>query len=185
VDLLSEELIDVFYRAGLRVINVGVESADEAVLKKIDRIPIPVEKQERITRYCDKLGIRMTAFYVLGLPDDSPDVIRKTVQYAKHLNTHAAMFYLATPFPGTDYYEMVKDKLLHHDYEKMDCFSPVVAHPQLSPEELEKLREWAYVSYYYRPKWFFAFLRRIWKDFFPTKIPPPPPQLNPTQKIPS
>ena len=183
MDLLNEDLIEIFYRSGLRVINVGVESSDETVLKKIDRIPIPVEQQERMIRYCDKLGIRVTTFFVLGLPEDSAAKIRESVEYAKRLNPHAAMFYMATPFPGTDYYNMVKDRLLTDDYEKMDCFTPVVRHPELSPAELEKLKEWAYVSYYYRPRWFLALLRRIWKDFFPTKLPEARPSDRPEPSL--
>lgn len=171
LDLLDEDLIDAFYRSGLRVINVGVESADEELLKDIDRVPISRAHTERIIRHCDKLGIRVTAFYVLGLPMDSPDKIRSTIEYAKRLNTHAAMFYLATPFPGTDYYSKVKDGLLTEDFEKMDCFTPVVRHPRLAPRELEKLLEYAYLSYYYRPRWAAALARRIWRDVFPVRLP--------------
>jgi anaerobic magnesium-protoporphyrin IX monomethyl ester cyclase len=180
LDLLDEDLIDTFYRSGLRVINVGVESSDVGVLKQIDRIPIPVAHQERIIRHCDKLGIRVTCFYVLGLPMDAPDKIRETIEYAKRLNTHAAMFFLATPFPGTDYYGTVKDKLLTNDFEKMDCFTPVVKHPQLTPQQLTELLEYAYKSYYYRPRWAFALLRRIWKDIFPTRLPPQKPKETAT-----
>jgi radical SAM superfamily enzyme YgiQ (UPF0313 family) len=171
LDLLNEELLDAFYRAGLRVINVGIESSDEATLKQIDRVPIPVAHQKKIIDYCEKLGIRVTAFYVLGLPMDSPEKIRQTIDYAKQLNTHAAMFYLATPFPGTEYYNQVKDRLLTDDFEAMDCFTPVVRHPELSSGELSRLLERAYLSYYYRPRWLAAFLRRVWRDFVPEKIP--------------
>ncbi len=174
LDLLSKELIDTFYRSGLRVINVGVESADEEVLKKVSRIPIPVERQERIIGYCDSLGIRVTAFYVLGLTDDNSEKIRKTVGYAKHLNTHAAMFYLATPFPGTEYFRSVQSELKDHDYQEMDCFTPVLPPKELTSLQLKTLLEWAYVSYYYRPRWFFALLRRIWRDFFPASLPSAP-----------
>jgi radical SAM superfamily enzyme YgiQ (UPF0313 family) len=173
LDHLDEELVNTFYRSGLRVINVGIESADEEVLRQIDRVPVPVEHQERIIRHCDALGIRVTAFYVLGLPMDSPQRIQGTIAYAKRLNTHAAMFYLATPFPGTEYYAQVKDQLLTDDFERMDCFTPVVRHPQLSPEELTKLLESAYLSYYYRPRWALALARRVWRDFFPKTLPPP------------
>ena len=167
LDLLDEDLIDTFFRAGLRVINVGVESADIDILKGINRVPIQEERQVRLIRHCDQRGVRVTSFYVLGLPGDSADKIRRTVEYAKQLNTHAAMFYLATPFPGTAYYEQVKDQLLTEDYEQMDCFTPVVRHPELSPQELSELLEWAYLSYYYRPSWAIAFARRIIRDFIP------------------
>jgi radical SAM superfamily enzyme YgiQ (UPF0313 family) len=171
LDLLDEDLIDIFYRSGLRVINVGVESADEALLKNIDRVPIPRAHTEKIIGHCDKLGIRVTAFYVLGLPMDSAEKIKGTIEYAKHLNTHAAMFYLATPFPGTEYYAKVKGELLTEDFERMDCFTPVVKHPDLEPKQLNKLLEYAYLSYYYRPRWAAALARRIWRDIFPTKLP--------------
>lgn len=174
LDLLTEKLIDTFYASGLRVINVGIESSSEAVLKNIDRIPIPVAHQERIIRYCDKLGIRVTAFYVLGLPMDSAAGIRDTIAYAKRLNTHAAMFYLATPFPGTEYYETVKKDILVEDFEKMDCFTPVVRHPELSPAELTGLLEKAYLGYYYRPRWALALVRRAFRDVFPIKLPARP-----------
>lgn len=179
LDLLNEELIDVFFRSGLRVINVGIESSSEAVLKNIDRIPIPVQHQEKIIGYCDRLGIRVTAFYVLGLPMDSAAGIRDTVAYAKHLNTHAAMFYLATPFPGTEYYQKVKGDILETDFEKMDCFTPVVRHPELSPKELTKLLEKAYLGYYYRPRWALALARRAFRDVFPVKLPARRPVAEP------
>lgn len=171
LDLLTPELIDTFYASGLRVINVGIESASDEVLKNIDRVPIPVAHQEKIIRYCDKLGIRVTAFYVLGLPMDSARGIRDTVEYAKRLNTHAAMFYLATPFPGTEYYEKVKGDILETDFEKMDCFTPVVRHPELAPKELTELLEKAYLGYYYRPRWALALARRAFRDVFPVKLP--------------
>lgn len=170
LDLLDEDLIDVFYRSGLRVINVGVESADDEVLRQADRTLTARNHEERIVRYCDELGIRVTAFYVLGLPEDSPEKIFHTIEYAKRLNTHAALFSLATPFPGTEYYRQVKDQLLAEDFEKMDCLTPVVRHPCLSPQELRELLERAFVSYYYRPRWFFAFLRRLWRDVFPATL---------------
>ncbi len=116
---------------------------------------------EEIVNYCDKLGIRVTAFYLLGLPGDTEESIKNTVDYAKRLNTHVAQFFIHTPFPGTEYFEKVKHRLIEKDWEKFDCYTPVFRHENLSAQDLLRLKEWAFVSYYYRPSYAFKFLQRL------------------------
>jgi radical SAM superfamily enzyme YgiQ (UPF0313 family) len=88
MDCLDVELLEMMYKAGLRVLNVAVESSSEAVLKGVAREVIPVRHQEKILKACDRLGIRVTVFYVLGLPEDTRESILETIRYAKQLNTH-------------------------------------------------------------------------------------------------
>ncbi|MBI3627998.1 MAG: radical SAM protein, partial [Candidatus Rokubacteria bacterium] len=147
MDCLDVELLGLLRDAGLRVINVAVESASEAVLKGVARKPIPVEHQERILAACDRLGIRATVFYVLGFPEDTRESIEATIGYAKRLNSHVAQFFVYTPFPGTALYERVKGDIAVDDWEKFDCYTPVVRHPLLAPEEILRLKERAFVGY--------------------------------------
>ena len=165
IESLDESLLEVLYEAGLRVINVAVESQDPAVVKHADRTPISFQHQERILSFCDRLGIRVTVFYVLGMPADTRESIEMSVRYAKMLNSHVAHFFIFTPFPGTPYYEEVKDMICEDDWERFDCFTPVIEHPQLGKEELLKLKEKAYVSYYYRPRYAWKFFTRVIRDF--------------------
>jgi anaerobic magnesium-protoporphyrin IX monomethyl ester cyclase len=164
MDCLDVELLELLHRAGLRVLNVAVESANEAVLKDVARKPIPVRHQEEILAACDRLGIRATVFYVLGLPEDTEASIRETIRYAKRLNTHVAQFFVFTPFPGTPLYERVKGDIAVEDWEAFDCYTPVIRHPHLSAEEILRLKEWAFVSYYYRPAWLARLAWRALRD---------------------
>jgi radical SAM superfamily enzyme YgiQ (UPF0313 family) len=160
LDLLNERLLDLMYRAGLRVVNVAVESSDEAVLAGVKRRNADVDHQERIIRHCDRIGIRVTVFYVLGLPEDTEATVRRTVAHAKRLNTHVAQFFVCTPFPGTAFYETLKDRIYETNWERFDCYTPTFRHDHLQPEQLLRLKEEAYCSYYYRPAWLGAALRR-------------------------
>lgn len=164
MDCLDVELLELMARAGMRVVNVAVESSNEAVLKDVARKPIPVAHQEEILRTCDRLGIRATVFYVIGLPEDTRESIRETVSYAKHLNTHVAQFFVYTPFPGTKLYDRVKHQVITDDWERFDCYTPVIQHPTLTPDEILRLKEWAFVSYYYRPAYLAKFLGRAARD---------------------
>lgn len=160
LDNLDKSLLDLLYKSGLRVIKVGIESLESNILKRLKRKPIETEHQEQIIKFCSKKGIKVVAFYIIGLEDDTEKSIRKTIKYAKRLNTDFANFTMCTPIPGTEYYEQIKDRIYEKDWEKFDNFHPVFRHNNLSADELRELQEDAIVSYYIRPKLIFKHLAR-------------------------
>ena len=161
LEFLNEKLIDLLYRAGLRSINVGVESGNDEVLFDVQRRATQQRQSEHLVAYCAKRGIRISAFYCIGLPQDTEKSIHETIHYAKRLNTHVATFNVFTPYPGTPLYERVKHEIFDHDWTHYTSFTPVHRHPVLSPEQLETLREKAFLSFYFRPKYFTSFLKRM------------------------
>ncbi len=160
LDLLNEKLIDSMHGAGFRALNVGIESGSSEVLHGVKRKSIGQAHEEKMIEYCDSKGIRVAAFYVLGLPEDTEKSILETIGYAKKLNTHVAQFTLCTPFPGTELYSRLRPSIFEKDWEKFDSFTPVFRHKSLSQEELKRLLEEAYASYYFRPSYLLKFLRR-------------------------
>lgn len=158
-DLLDEELLNLMYEAGLRSLNVGIESSNEEIMEKSTRKYAKKEHQEKIIKHCNKLGIKVSAFYILGLKGETEQSIIQTIEYAKKLNTFSAQFFISTPFPGTEFFEEVKDKIFETDWTKFDSFTPVFKHENLTSEQLLKLKEKAFVEYYFRPKYALKYLR--------------------------
>jgi radical SAM superfamily enzyme YgiQ (UPF0313 family) len=158
-DRLDPELIQLLYRAGLRSIEVGVESSNHEMLRKNQRKAIPMDQQERIINECHKLGIRVIANYTLGLPNDTVEGIHETIRYAKRLNTFAIQFTVTTPYPGTQFYDSVRPSIFERDWERFNGWTSVYRHPSILPEELHRLREFAYVSYHLRPRYVWRFLQ--------------------------
>jgi anaerobic magnesium-protoporphyrin IX monomethyl ester cyclase len=158
-DRLDPELIDLLFRSGLRSIEVGIESSDHAMLRGNQRKAIAKSQQEMIIEHCHKLGIRVIANYTFGLPNDTIEGIRETIRYAKNLNTFAIQFTVTTPYPGTQFYEAVKNRIFERDWERFNGWTSVYHHPAISPEELHQLREFAYVSYHLRPRYVWRFLQ--------------------------
>lgn len=161
LEFLNEGLIDLLYRAGLRSINVGIESGSDEVILDVQRRTHEQRESEHLVKYCNKKGIRISAFYCLGLPVDTEETIHETMEYAQRLNTHVATFNIFTPYPGTPLYERVKHGIFDYDWSHYTSFTPVHRHPRLSPERLEELREKAFVSFYFRPRYFASFLQRM------------------------
>jgi anaerobic magnesium-protoporphyrin IX monomethyl ester cyclase len=158
-DRLDPELIDLLFRSGLRSIEVGIESSNHTMLQGNKRKAIANSHQEMIIERCHKLGIRVIANYTFGLPNDSVEGIRETIRYAKKLNTFAIQFTVTTPYPGTQFYEAVKDRIFERDWEQFNGWTSVYRHPSILSEDLHKLREFAYVSYHLRPRYVWRFLQ--------------------------
>jgi anaerobic magnesium-protoporphyrin IX monomethyl ester cyclase len=158
-DCLDLDLLQLFFRAGLRSIEVGVESANEQMLRENRRKTIDRAQQERIIDRCHKLGIRVIANYTLGLPNDTIAGIRETIQYAKKLNTFAIQFTVTTPYPGTPFYENVKHAIFERDWERFNGWTSVYSHPTIPSADIHRLREFAYVSYHLRPRYVWRFLQ--------------------------
>ena len=168
-DRLDPELLELLYRAGLRSIEVGVESANQQTLRGNKRKAIPRTQQELIIECCHKLGIRVIANYTLGLPNDTVDGIQDTIRYAKKLNTFAIQFTVTTPYPGTQFYDTVRHDIFEKDWERFNGWTSVYHHTAISSEELHRLREFAYVSYHLRPRYVWRFLQStlLYPFFFP------------------
>jgi radical SAM superfamily enzyme YgiQ (UPF0313 family) len=153
-DRLDEPLVDIMHEAGLRGINIGVEAFDLNLLKKMNRKPPTHELQEKIINYCEEHGVRIAAFHVLGIPGQDKAAIRQTIEYAKYLNTSFAQFTIATPYPGTKFYDQVKnDIMMNEDWEKYSAYIPLLKSDQYTSEELLQLKETAFREYYLRWRW--------------------------------
>lgn len=161
LDLLDEQLLDLLYESGLRSINVGVESSNESILKDAKRKPVSQVHQEKIISYCDKKGIKISAFFILGLLNDTEESINNTIRYAINLNPHVAQFTINNPIPGTPFHEEMKPLFITEDWEKFDNYTPVFKHKNLSSEQLLKLKEKAFVSYYFRLGYITKYIKRM------------------------
>jgi radical SAM superfamily enzyme YgiQ (UPF0313 family) len=158
LDRLDEETLDALKEAGLKAVEVGIESANVDILKKASRKPAEIEHQERIVNYCRKIGVNVIAFYILGFPDDNEKTILRTIEYAKKRDTFAAQFTIFTPYPGTEIYDKMKEKI-DEDLDKFDAFTPVFKHDNLSKEKLLELKSKAYKSYYSQPGYILRWLK--------------------------
>jgi len=175
-DRLDPELIELLYRAGLRSVEVGVESANAETLRRNQRKAISHSQQERIIECCHKRGIRVIANYTFGLPNDTVEGIRETIRYAKKLNTFAIQFTVTTPYPGTQFYEKVRNTIFEKNWERFNGWTSVYRHPAICSEELHRLREYAYVSYHLRPRYVWRFLQST--VLYPLFFPDPQPAAN-------
>jgi radical SAM superfamily enzyme YgiQ (UPF0313 family) len=106
-DRLSRVLIGKMKKAGVNKVGVGIESADENVLRAA-RKSLDLRKVEQAVQWLREEGMVVSGFFMLGLPLETAEGIEKTIEYAKRLNPHLANFSITVPFPGTELYRMIE-----------------------------------------------------------------------------
>ncbi len=166
---MNREMVFKMADAGCVAIKFGIESGCQEVLNKI-RKGLVLEHVKKVFRWCREAGIRTHATYMFGLPGDTRESIRQTLEFALELDSDSAQFSIATPFPGTEFYRMAEEQgwLVERDWSKFDGNNyAVISYPELRADELMEFlryaqRRWA-VHLMSRPKKAWCMLREVYR----------------------
>jgi radical SAM superfamily enzyme YgiQ (UPF0313 family) len=162
VDLLDQEILKIFGKAGCRGINFGIESGSISILRAVKRKPIPEEKIVEIFGICNENKIETMAFFIIGLPGENKNTIKETIRLAKKIDPDFSLFTAATPYPKTEYYEYLKSqRLLKNDWTLFTSRIPTVGTEELTPEEFKKAIKHAYTHFYFRPRYILKRLKKM------------------------
>lgn len=154
---VDEELISKMARSGLIRISFGLETVDPE-MRRIMKKEVPLESHAIANRLANKYGVETLASVMLGLPGETRETIKKTLSYLRHArDVQQANYSIATPYPGTELYEMAKKgehglRLITKDFSEYRRYgSAVMSVGDLSPDDLIKLQNDAFVSIYLAP----------------------------------
>ena len=140
--------------AGCRLLIVGYESGDEQILKNIKK-GATIDMALRFTENCHKLGLTIHGDFIVGLPGETRDTLRNTIDFAKRIDAETVQISIAHAFPGTEFYgfaeknNLVQLKMSDDQGHQL----PNVIYPGvLDQGELVEWVERFYSEYYFRPK---------------------------------
>jgi hopanoid biosynthesis associated radical SAM protein HpnJ len=97
---VPRETLKVLRDNGLRLLLVGYESGNQAILHNIKKGML-VDVARRFTKDCHELGITIHGTFILGLPGETKETIEETIRFANEINPHTIQVSLAAPYPGT------------------------------------------------------------------------------------
>ena len=140
---------------GLRLLLVGYESGVQRILDNIKK-GIRIEEAREFTANCKKLGITIHGTFILGLPGETPETIRETIEFAKSLDVFSIQVSLAAPYPGTELYRQAKENGWFagdaHLVDELGQQAAALEYDGLSRDEIFRAVERFYKAYYFRPR---------------------------------
>jgi radical SAM superfamily enzyme YgiQ (UPF0313 family) len=141
--------------AGCRLLIVGFESGDPQILKNIKK-GATVERARDFTRDCHDLGLTIHGDFILGLPGETKESIRNTINFAKSLDVETIQVSIAHAYPGTEFYDYAKENgFIVNNGQMVDEEGHQLAHieyPGLPKEYVLEMVHRFYDEYYFRPK---------------------------------
>ncbi|MDD5006008.1 MAG: radical SAM protein [Candidatus Omnitrophica bacterium] len=172
VDSYDLEMFRIMKKAGCRELLVGFESVDQKILDNVNK-SIKVGEMWEFMRTAKKANLEVHGCFVFGLPGETRETIKETTEFALALGLTTVQFSAAVPFPGTEYYDICKEKGWlksenWQDWLKQGEQSAVIKYENLSSREIDHYVDSALKKFYLRPGYIFNFIfkNRSFSDIY-------------------
>ena len=162
----DEELISELAAGGCRRLFLGIESGDDQVLANMKKRQV-IKHQKKVLDCLVAHGIRPLGFFMVGAPGDTVETVKKTISFATSLPLEYAQFTLTMVKPHT---ELEKDYIVEatgvdywREYIRGTVEERLLPTPwtELTRAQQEKLARYAYLRFYWRPRYVWRMIRRI------------------------
>lgn len=146
-------LLEKMQAAGCRLIEYGIESGDEEILRVLDK-RISIDQVRETFAMTRRAGLKTIANFMIGNPGETRESIEKTLRVAKEIRPDYADFSFSTAFPGTKLYEMARQNgwlLDNYDPANIRLDECTMNATRMSTDELRGMFRKVYRKFYLRP----------------------------------
>lgn len=169
VDTVDEKLLEKLKKAGINWLALGIESANQEVLKGVDKGQYTKEKTKQVVEMIHRMGIHIIANFMFGLPDDTMKSMEITLEFAKELNCEWPNFYTTMAYPGSLLYQnCLKDNVvlpknwIGYSQYSYECLPLPTKY--ISAREVLRFRDYAFNNFFDRNERYFSMLGEKFGD---------------------
>ncbi|ABB23139.1 magnesium-protoporphyrin IX monomethyl ester anaerobic oxidative cyclase [Pelodictyon luteolum] len=147
------DLLPFFRKAGLVHVSLGTEAASQMNLNRF-RKETTIEENKLAIKLLQKNGIVAEAQFVMGLEHETPETIEETYQLCKDWDPDMANWTIYTPWPFSDLFKELGDRVEVRDYSKYNFVSPIIKPDNMEREDVLKGVLKSYARFYARKTFF-------------------------------
>jgi anaerobic magnesium-protoporphyrin IX monomethyl ester cyclase len=104
VDTVRPRYLDLFLKAGIDWLALGVEAANQEIRREVSKGTFEDINIREVVSAIRDSGINVISNYIFGFPDDTLDTMQQTLDLALELNTEMANMYPCQALPGSPLY---------------------------------------------------------------------------------
>jgi radical SAM superfamily enzyme YgiQ (UPF0313 family) len=101
VDTVRADALDLFKRAGVDWLALGIEAGDRTVRREVSKGSFEEVDIQDVCRSVRDAGLNVISNYIFGFPDDTRESMQRTLDLALELNTEMANMYPCMALPGS------------------------------------------------------------------------------------
>jgi anaerobic magnesium-protoporphyrin IX monomethyl ester cyclase len=133
--LRDEKLLPMFRRAGLVHVSLGTEAAAQLKLDRFNKETTIAQNKKAIQLLRDA-GIVSEAQFIVGLENETAETLEETYRMARDWNPDMANWAMYTPWPFSDLFQELGDKVEVFDFEKYNFVTPIMKPDAMDRAEL-------------------------------------------------
>jgi len=121
VDTLDFEILELMKNSGCIRIKLGIETGSTSILKSINK-KITKRQILDIIAMIKKVGIEITAYIMIGFPDETNEDVKETIKFAEQIDVAYYSVSILAPYPGTEIYEQAQNRGISLPKEHWEYF---------------------------------------------------------------
>jgi radical SAM superfamily enzyme YgiQ (UPF0313 family) len=137
-------------KAGFRQIFLGIETVHQQSLDAMNKQNTTPKMTQKVVEMIKDHGISIFGGVIIGYPGETREMVHQTIQFTKSLKLTCVQFTPITAFPGTEFFNEMKQKgrITSYNYKHYNLFHPMMGTDKLTNIEVYRLVAEAYASYY-------------------------------------
>jgi hypothetical protein len=161
---VDRELLQLLKRSGCWQVNFGIESGDPEVIRKHRKFYGLDEVNSKLQAVKDA-GMRVKGLFMVGLPGESEESIRLTMDYALALPLDEINVTMFTPFPGAPVYANIREHgAFNEEWPLMNCVNPVFVPNGMTAAQLQSLYDEFIRRFYRRSRIHWGYTKMLWQS---------------------
>lgn len=133
--LRDEELLPFYRKAGLIHVSLGTEAAAQLKLDLFNK-ETTVAQNKKAVALLRNAGIVVEAQFIVGLENETAETLEETYRMAQDWKPDLANWSMYTPWPFSDLFKELGDKVEIFDYEKYNFVTPIIRPQAMDRGEL-------------------------------------------------
>ena len=133
--LRDEKLLPLYRRAGLIHVSLGTEAAAQLKLERFNKETTIAQNKKAIQLLRDA-GIVAEAQFIVGLENETRETLEETYRMAQDWKPDMANWAMYTPWPFSDLFRELGDKVEIFDFEKYNFVTPIIKPDAMDRTEL-------------------------------------------------
>jgi radical SAM superfamily enzyme YgiQ (UPF0313 family) len=148
--LADKDLVKLSKQAGCIGWLIGFESISQKTIKNVQKTTNTVSDYKKTIDQIHKEKMMVIGDFMFGFDTDTPEIFKSTVNAIIDLGIDVADFTIATPFPGTPFFDSLEeeDRILTKDWRKYTMYSVVYKPRLMNKKELIDGISYVYREFY-------------------------------------
>ena len=133
--LRDEEYLPLYRKAGLLHVSLGTEAAAQLKLDRFNK-ETTVAQNKKAVQLLREAGIVVEAQFIVGLENETRETLEETYRMAMDWKPDLANWAMYTPWPFSDLFQELGDKVEIFDFEKYNFVTPIIKPEAMDRAEL-------------------------------------------------